>query len=174
MLNLQLTWPSLSFITMSTGVSCPCMALYSDLMLMPCFDVPKASVHGYPMVRGGRFLASCGGWRREKKEKKQKKKKQEMRHRKATATNAQLHLRWPFNTMWCLKKSNRAPNTAVSREREVQHSLREPAALLLTDGRINSGCGARGDKADKAAGGAEQFMLHVNGQITQTPTKTWN
>ncbi|TNN72911.1 hypothetical protein EYF80_016840 [Liparis tanakae] len=46
---------------MSTGVSWPCMALYRLLMLIPCFDVPKASVHGYPMVRGGRFLASCSG-----------------------------------------------------------------------------------------------------------------
>lgn len=59
LLNSQLTWPSLSLMTMSTGVSWPCMALYSVLMLMPCFDVPKANVHGYPMVRGGRFLASC-------------------------------------------------------------------------------------------------------------------
>lgn len=44
-LNL-LTWPSLSLMTISTGVSWPCIALYSVLMLMPCFVVPKASVHG--------------------------------------------------------------------------------------------------------------------------------
>lgn len=40
------TWPSLSLMTISTGVSWPCIALYSVLMLMPCFEVPKASVHG--------------------------------------------------------------------------------------------------------------------------------
>lgn len=39
---------------------------------------------------------------------------------------------------------------AVSREREAQQSLREHAALLLTDSRINGGCGAWGDNADKA------------------------
>lgn len=73
-----------------------------------------------------------------------------MKHRKATATNAQLHLRWPFNTLWRLRRSNRLKTVrAVSREREAQQTLREHAALLLTDSRINGGCGVWGDNADK-------------------------
>lgn len=83
-------------MTRSTGVSWACMDLYSVLMLMPCFAVPKTSVHGYPMVRGGRFLASCvcvGEKIKYRDGERKGKKRKKMKHRKATATNAQLHLR---------------------------------------------------------------------------------
>lgn len=80
LVNLQFTCPSLSLMTRRTGVSWPCMALYSVLMLMPCFDVPKASAQGYPMVRGGRCLASWG--KRKKKKKGVDKELEESRKKK--------------------------------------------------------------------------------------------
>lgn len=114
LLLVQLTWPSLSLITRRTGVSWPCMALYSVLMLMPCFEVPNASVQGYPMVRGGRFLASCLQRRmgfehktiKESRGEKRKGKKSHWSTEKVTTSNAQLHVQWHFNALWCLKKSN--------------------------------------------------------------------
>lgn len=61
---------------------------------------------------------AVGGNNKEKGKMEEGKERKEMKHRKATATNAQLHLRRPFDTAWRLKKSNRAPNAEPSQEKE--------------------------------------------------------